>query len=98
MTADSLKKLLKDVAAGRESAASAYDRLRALPFESLGMAHVDHHREIRQGVPEVILGEGKSAAQIVAIARAMRRRGVPVLVTRLDPEKQRAMRRAFRGA
>ncbi len=98
MTADALKKLLRDVAAGKQTADSAYDRLRALPFESLGMAHVDHHREIRQGVPEVILGEGKSASQVVAIARAMRRRGASVLVTRLDPAKRRALKRNFRGA
>jgi NCAIR mutase (PurE)-related protein len=72
--------------------------MRSLPFESLGMARIDHHRSIRQGVPEVILGEGKTAAQIVAIARAMRRSAASVLVTRLDPAGQRAIRKAFREA
>lgn len=95
MTADRVRRILEEVAGGRKSAAAAYERLRALPFETLGMAHVDHHREIRQGVPEVILGEGKSAAQIVAIARAMRRRGAAVLVTRLDAAKRKAVRKAF---
>jgi pyridinium-3,5-biscarboxylic acid mononucleotide synthase len=98
LTAEGLRKLLKDVAAGRASVESAYERLRALPFESLGMAHVDHHRTIRQGIPEVILGEGKSAAQIVAIARSMRRAGHDVLITRVDEGKRRAIRRSFRGA
>jgi pyridinium-3,5-biscarboxylic acid mononucleotide synthase len=98
LTADGLRKLLKDVAAGKATVDSAYERLRALPFESLGMAHVDHHRAIRQGIPEVILGEGKSAAQILAIARAMRREGHDVLITRVDEEKRRAIRKSFRGA
>lgn len=95
MTADDIKRILARVAAGKETVEGAYERLRALPFEALDVAHVDHHREIRQGVPEVILGEGKTAAQIVAIARAMRRRGAAVLVTRLDGPKMRAIRRAF---
>jgi NCAIR mutase (PurE)-related protein len=95
MTAERLRKLLKEVAGGKTSIESALRKMRSLPFESLGMANVDHHRTIRQGVPEVILGEGKTAAQIAAIARAMRRSGAAVLVTRLDPAKQRAVRKSF---
>jgi len=76
----------------------AFERLRALPYENVGVARVDHHRGIRQGVPEVIFGEGKTVEQIVAIARSMRRAGSGVLVTRLDPEKMRAVRRRLRGA
>jgi len=95
VTKDALRRLLEEVAAGRQSVASACERLRTLPFEALGEAHVDHHRAIRQGIPEVILGEGKTAEQIVAVARALRRRGAGVLATRLDEGKQRAFRRAF---
>jgi len=62
------------------------------------VARVDHHRGIRQGVPEVIFGEGKTADQIVAIARSMRRAGSGVLITRLDGAKLRAVRRKLRGA
>src|SRR5512145_3400631 len=98
VTKDRLKKLLEDVAAGTATTASAYEKLRSLPFEDLGMANVDHHRAIRQGIPEVILGEGKTAAQIVAIAKAMRREGHDVLVTRIDAGRQAAVRKAFRGA
>ena len=76
----------------------AFERLRALPYENVGVARVDHHRAVRQGVPEVIFGEGKTAEQIVAIARSMRRAGSGVLVTRLDGEKLRAVRRKMRGA
>ncbi len=98
MTGDRLKKLLEDVAAGRTSSSSAYEKIKSLPFEDLGMANVDHHRAIRQGIPEVILGEGKTAAQIVAIAKSMRRAGHAVLITRIDAARQAAVRKAFREA
>jgi len=98
VTAESLKRLLREVAGGRATAEEAYRKIRHLPFESLGDAHVDHHRSIRQGIPEVILGESKTPPQIVAIARAMRRAGADVLVTRLDEEKQRVIRRTFKEA
>lgn len=63
------------------------DELRQLPFVDLGYATVDHHRALRQGVPEVIFGEGKSPAQIAGIAAELARTGQNVLVTRLDPDK-----------
>ncbi len=65
----------------------AFAELRQLPFADLGFAMVDHHRAIRQGVPEVILGEGKTAAQIVGISNELARMGQNVLVTRIDAEK-----------
>lgn len=98
MTADRLRRLLEEVAGGKTSVDAAFRKMRSLPFESIGMASVDHHRSIRQGFPEVILGEGKTAAQIAAIARAMRRSGAAVLATRLDLPKQRAIRKEFREA
>ncbi|MBP2675163.1 MAG: hypothetical protein H6Q84_2003 [Deltaproteobacteria bacterium] len=98
MTKDRLKKLLAAVAGGDVSVEEAFERLRSLPYESVGEAHVDHHRGIRQGVPEVIFGEGKTTEQIVTIARSMRRAGAGVLITRLSEEKIRAIRRRFRGA
>jgi len=98
MTRDRLKKLLAAVAGGNVSVDEAFERLRSLPYENVGDARVDHHRGIRQGIPEVIFGEGKTTEQIVAIARSMRRAGTGVLITRLSEEKIRALRRAFRGA
>ncbi len=98
MTAKMLKLLLRQVAEGKASVDAAFRKIRSLPFESLGMASVDHHRSIRQGVPEVILGEGKTAAQIIRIARSMRKAGADVLITRIAREKQQAIRKQFRRA
>jgi NCAIR mutase (PurE)-related protein len=98
LTGDRLRKLLAAVARGEVPVEEAFERLRSLPYESMAEAHVDHHRGIRQGVPEVIFGEGKTTEQIVQIARSMRRAGAGVLVTRLSEEKIRAIRRKFRGA
>jgi NCAIR mutase (PurE)-related protein len=98
MTAERLKKILAAVSRGTTSAEAAYEELKALPFESLGLAHVDHHRTIRQGMPEVILGEGKTSAQIVAIARSMRKAGADVLITRIDGRKGKEIARRFRAA
>jgi len=80
-----LADLLARVQAGGMPVADAIAELKQLPFADLGFAMVDHHRAIRQGVPEVILGQGKSGAQIVAIAKELARTGQNVLVTRIDP-------------
>ncbi len=94
-----LARLLERVRGGRVKVAEAVEQLARLDAagENLGFARVDHHRALRRGHPEVILGEPKSAAQIVAIARAILRAGSNVVVTRLDPAKARAVGRALRG-
>jgi NCAIR mutase (PurE)-related protein len=67
MNAAALRKLFNDVRAKKLSPDDAVARLRHLPFEDLGFAKIDHHRALRQGMPEVILGEGKTPAQVAAI-------------------------------
>ena len=68
------------------------------PYEELGgFATLDHHRTLRVGMPEVVLAERKTAAQVAAIARKLAAKG-PLLVTRLDPAKAGPARRAVRGA
>jgi pyridinium-3,5-biscarboxylic acid mononucleotide synthase len=88
MSPAELRHLLEAVGEGRLSAADATTRLvaemRGQPFEDLGFARVDHHRAIRQGFPEVILGLGKTPDQIAAIATRIVERGNPLLVTRAD--------------
>jgi NCAIR mutase (PurE)-related protein len=88
-----LTELLLRVQSGGTQVADAVTELRQLPFADLGFAVVDHHRALRQGVPEVILGEGKTAEQIIAIARELARSGQNVLVTRIDDAKASALLR-----
>jgi pyridinium-3,5-biscarboxylic acid mononucleotide synthase len=88
MTPEQLRSLLDQVSDGRLPAAEAHAQLlatmREQPYEDLGFAKVDHHRSIRQGFPEVILGLGKTPDQVAAIAAQIVARGNPLLVTRAD--------------
>ena len=86
MERSQLAELLAAVQRGDCSIDQALARLRAMPFEDLGFARLDHHRALRNGFPEVILGEGKSPEQLIAIAERMAAAGSRVLVTRLGPE------------
>ena len=83
-----LTALLTDLRDGRATVEAAVDHIRAAlreqPFEDLGFAKIDHHRSIRQGFPEVILGLGKTPDQIAAIASQIVARQQPLLVTRAD--------------
>ncbi len=88
-----LRELLLRVQSGGTQVADAVAELRQLPFADLGFAVVDHHRALRQGVPEVILGEGKTAEQIIGIARELARTGQNVLVTRIEDTKAAALLR-----
>lgn len=87
-----LRELLEQVGAGGVTVEAAMAGLRDLPFVDLGYAMVDHHRALRQGVPEVILGEGKTPDQIIGIAEELARRDVNVLITRVDAAKAEAVR------
>ena len=93
-----LKRLLRNLQAGTVGLAAAVERLRTLPYEDLGFASVDHHRSIRQGFPEVVFCEGKTRAQIVAIARDLLKKGGPLLATRVEPDVAAALGRLDRRA
>jgi NCAIR mutase (PurE)-related protein len=93
-----LKSLLNNVKNGDLEVEEALERLRHLPFEEIECASVDHHRELRQGFPEVILGEPKSVEQIVKILSVLADRGNNVLVTRLDSGKARSVMGKFPAA
>lgn len=82
-----IRKLLEDVSEGRVSVDDAVLRLKKEPFEDLGFAKIDFHRDVRQGIPEVIFGAGKTPDQIAAIASRMLERGEgPILITRITQE------------
>jgi NCAIR mutase (PurE)-related protein len=97
-----LQDLLDQVARGELDTATAkaqlIDALRAQPYQDLGFARVDHHRSVRKGFPEVILGLGKTPAQIAAIAAEIVSRGSTLLVTRASEAAHHAVRALVPGA
>lgn len=86
MRPQALRRVLRGVRARRLSVASGMEALRDLPYEDLGFAKVDHHRELRLGAPEVVYGPGKRPDDLVRIARAIASRGQALLATRLSPD------------
>jgi NCAIR mutase (PurE)-related protein len=101
MTESELQKLVDDVAAGTiaadEASARILDALRSAPYDDLGFARVDQHRHLRQGFPEVVLGIGKTPAQIAAIADRIVARGHSLLVTRATLDAYQAVRETTPG-
>lgn len=79
-----IKQLLDGVATGSVLPEAALERLKNLPFEDLGFAKVDHHRQLRRGMPETIFGSGKTPEQVLTIIERMAEHGSNVLVTRVD--------------
>ena len=91
MQVETLKKLLEQVKAGKIDIDQALEKLRLLPFEDLGFAHVDHHRQIRCGFPEVIYCPGKTTEQIISIFSTLVKKGNNILATRAEPSVFRAL-------
>ena len=98
MNSESLRKLFEQVRRGKLSPDNAVSRLRHLPFEDLGFAKVDHHRALRVGMPEVILGERKTPAQVAAIFQKLAKHGGNVLATRADLKQFAAVKKKVRAA
>lgn len=87
MDSSDLKHLLTAIQTGDLSVDEGFERLKKLPFEDIGIAMIDHHRALRQGVPEVVLGESKTGEQIAAIVQHMSTHGDNILITRISREK-----------
>ncbi len=83
---DRIKQLLEEARAGRIDPDEAADRLASLPYEDLSFARVDHHRELRTGFPEVILGEGKPVDQIIKIAERILTNSSNLIISRTTEE------------
>ena len=98
MNFETLNQILSMVADGELPVGQAADRLKHLSFEDIGCAHVDHHRALRKGFPEVIFGEGKTSEQIIAILEKLEQSENIVLVTRIDPQKADAVLSRFPNA
>ncbi len=79
-----IRQYLTDLREGRQTVEGVLEVLRDLPYQDLDFAKIDHHRPLRTGFPEVVLGRGKSPAQVAEIVAALAGRGQSVLVTKTD--------------
>ena len=93
MTPETIRALFDEVKAGQLSPDEAVERLRHLPFEDLGFAKVDHHRPLRNGMPEVIFGQGKSPEQVAGIFQRLAQHGSNVLATRISEQQFEAVQK-----
>jgi NCAIR mutase (PurE)-related protein len=96
----SLYRLLDELRSGLIEPDEVVRRLRRLPYEDLGFARVDHHRALRQGLPEAVYGPGKSVEHCVAIVGELLSEpdGGPVILSRADEDQARAVLAAHPGA
>ena len=95
MDQEQLREFLKQIKEGNLGIDEAVERLRHLPFEDLGFAKVDHHRALRQGMPEVVFAKGKSPQQVLEIASRLLARNKNVLVTRIDETTAELLSESF---
>jgi NCAIR mutase (PurE)-related protein len=98
MNKPDLTKLLQSVRAGKTDIETALKRLRHLPFEDVSYAHIDHHRYLRNGMPEVIYCEGKTLDQVTGITTRMLKAGSDVLATRASERIYKAIKKLDRRA
>lgn len=90
-----IKKLLKDVASAKISSNKAFDLLKDLPYQDIGFARVDHHRQLRKGFPEVLYCPGKTLEQIVDIAGIIVSAGSILFATRATGEIYLALKKIY---
>jgi NCAIR mutase (PurE)-related protein len=93
LNADSIRKLFEQVRQGELSPDEGVERLRHLPFEDLGFAKVDHHRALRNGMPEVIFGQNKTPSQMASIFARLAKHGGNILATRASQEQVAAVKK-----
>jgi pyridinium-3,5-biscarboxylic acid mononucleotide synthase len=98
MNPSDLTKLLEQVRSGRMTVQTALGRLKHLPFEDVAYAHIDHHRSLRHGMPEVIYCEGKTIDQVTGIARRMLKAGSDILATRASDAAYQAVKKLDKRA
>jgi len=98
MNKSDIAKLLRNVRSGKTDVETALTRLKHLPFEDVAYAHIDHHRHLRHGMPEVIYCAGKTTSQVVGIAGRMLKAGSDVLATRADDAMFKAIKKLDRRA
>ncbi|MBI3377337.1 MAG: nickel pincer cofactor biosynthesis protein LarB [Nitrospirae bacterium] len=92
MNNDKIKKILSSVRSGGISVEGAVNKLKHLPYEDISFAKVDHHRHLRQGVPEVIFASGKTKEQVMSIAKAMYKKSKRFLITKAAKDIHNALK------
>ena len=92
MRESQLRKLLEAVKDGSVDPDQALQQLEHLPFEDLGFAKVDHHRALRHGMPEVVLGRGKTVEEVAEISKRLLEQSENLLITRASEEMARAVK------
>jgi NCAIR mutase (PurE)-related protein len=97
MNQNNLIKLLSSVANGSLSVGNAKKQLTHLTYENIDFAHIDHHRSLRKGFPEVIFGQGKTCDQIIGIMDKMIQTEEIILVTRLEKDKAETIQAQFQS-
>ncbi len=95
MRVEAIKKLLLDIKENRVDIDEALSKLKELPYQDLGFAKIDHHRELRQGYPEVIYCSGKTTDQVLAIFDTMFSNANNILATRASEDLYRAVKDVF---
>jgi NCAIR mutase (PurE)-related protein len=98
MNTESLRQLLRKFKQNKLTEDALLQKLATLPYESLGFATIDHHRELRQGFPEVILCEGKTPDQVAAIAKKIVEHGHRLLATRATRRHFQTVKKNIRTA
>jgi NCAIR mutase (PurE)-related protein len=98
MDPSDLTRLLDNVRTGKTTVQAALERLKHLPFEDVAYAHIDHHRSLRHGMPEVIYCEGKTLSQITGITKRMLKAGSDILATRASDAAYRAIKKLDKRA
>jgi len=96
MNTDQIKNILHAVSEGKLAVDAAFKKMKHLPYEDISFAMVDHHRHLRQGVPEVIFASGKTEKQVSSIARAMYKKSKSFLITRATEKIYKSLK--IRGA
>jgi NCAIR mutase (PurE)-related protein len=98
MNPSNIAKLLDNVSTGKTTVKAALERLKHLPFEDVAYAHIDHHRSLRHGMPEVIYCEGKTLSQITGITKRMLKAGSDILATRASDAAYKAIKKLDKRA
>jgi hypothetical protein len=92
-----IEEILERVYKREISPKEAFMRLKDYPYQDLGFAKIDHHREVHKGFPEIIYGQGKTEDQILKIAHEICKRGNNLLITRVEPQVYAKLKKKFSG-